>query len=110
MGYMYKWPNCWSLWRTHEMVRTSATRPIVVVPPTQPGIRHSPRAAVAAGNWGVQTAWPHFIAFTHSRQTRKLLLLATSDGACSIRPQQTGEDLTSLTPTSPRRSMSHWPR
>jgi hypothetical protein len=70
------------------MVRTSATRPIVVVPPTQPGIE----AVVATGNWGVQTAWQHFAAFIHSTQTPKPLLLATSDGACSIRPQQTGED------------------
>src|SRR5260370_29786803 len=29
----------------------------------------------------------------------------TSDGACSIRRQQTGEDMTSLTSISPRRSM-----
>src|SRR5260370_8075552 len=70
------------------MVRTSATRPIVVVPPTQPGTE----AVVATGNWGVQTAWQHFAAFIHSTQTPRPPLLATSDGECSIRPQQTGED------------------
>jgi hypothetical protein len=88
------------------MVGTSATRPIVVAPPTQAGIE----AVVATGNWGVQIAWPHFTAFTHSTETPKPLLLATSDGACSIRPQQTGEDLTSLTSIPPRRLMRHWPR
>jgi hypothetical protein len=69
----------------HRRVSTSVTRPIVVV--QQPEIRHSPRS-VAAGKCGVQTAWPHFIVVNHSRQERKLLLLATSDGACCIRPKQ----------------------
>jgi hypothetical protein len=67
------------------MVRTSATRPIVAAPPTQPGIA----AAVATRSWGVPTVWPHFAAFTPWP-----LLLATSDGACSIRRQQTGDDMT----------------
>jgi hypothetical protein len=49
------------------MVRTSATLPIVVVPPTQPRIE-----AVVPRDWGVQTAWPHFTAFTHSRKRPSL--------------------------------------
>jgi hypothetical protein len=81
---------------TPEMVRTSATRPIVVVPPTQLGIE----AVVATENRGVQTAWPHFTAITHSTDVPKPLPLTTSDGACSIRPQPAGEDLTSPTSIS----------
>ena len=70
--------------RTSEMVRTSATRPIVVAPP-QPGIA----AAVATRSWDVPTVWPHLVAFMPWP-----LLLATSDGECSIRRQQAGDDMT----------------
>jgi hypothetical protein len=89
------------------MVRTSATRPIVLVPPTQPEIAD----VLATGNWGVQIAWPHFTAFTYSTEMPRPLLLAMSDGACGIRPQQTGEDFTLpvLTSISPRRSIEALP-
>src|SRR5580704_5771442 len=74
------------LWRTPEGEREGDPANCCG-PPTQPETRHSPRS-VAAGKCGVQTAWPHFIVVNHSRQERKLLLLATSDGACCIRPKQ----------------------
>ena len=59
------------------MARTSATRPIVVVPPSQPGIE----TVVATGNWDAQTAWPHFTAFAHPRKLHAI------DRDCHTQPR-----------------------
>jgi hypothetical protein len=50
-------------------------------------------AALAAGNWGVETAWPHIAALINSNRTPKPLLLAAIEAVASIRPQECGEVL-----------------
>ena len=50
----------------------------------------------AAGNWGVQGAWPHVAALIRSRRTPKPLLLAAIEAAPYIRLEETGELLMDL--------------
>jgi hypothetical protein len=54
-------------------------------------------AVLAAGNWGLEAAWPHVAALIHSGQTPKPLLLAAIEAVPSIRPQEASEVLTDLT-------------
>ena len=44
------------------------------------------QAVWAAGNWGVDAAWPHIAAMIGSEKTEKELLLAAIDAAINIRP------------------------
>jgi hypothetical protein len=53
-------------------------------------------AALAAGIWGVEAAWPHITALIHSRRTPKPLLLAAIGAVPSIRPQEAREVLSRL--------------
>ena len=53
-------------------------------------------AALAAGSWGVEAAWPHIAALIHSRRTPKPLLLAAIGAIPSIRPQEASEVLSRL--------------
>lgn len=53
---------------------------------TNPDIHYE--AVIAAGNWGVDAAWPHVAALVTSGETEKPLLLAAIDAAASIRPQE----------------------
>jgi len=53
-------------------------------------------AVLAAGNWGVDTAWPHVAALLASEGTDKPLLLAAIDAAASIRPHEAAEMLEDL--------------
>jgi hypothetical protein len=60
-----------------------------------PGIQLE--AVLAAGNWGLEAAWPHVAALIHSGQTPKPLLLAAIEAVPSIRPQEASEVLSNLT-------------
>ena len=53
-------------------------------------------AALAAGSWGVEAAWPHIAALIHSRRTPKPLLLAAIGAVPNIRPQEASEVLSRL--------------
>ena len=53
-------------------------------------------AVVAAGNWGLDAAWPHVAALVASRKTSKPLLLAAIGAAASIRPHEALEILDDL--------------
>jgi hypothetical protein len=53
-------------------------------------------AVVAAGNWGLDAAWPHIAGLVTSRTTPKPLLLAAIDAAASIRPHEALEILDDL--------------
>ena len=53
-------------------------------------------AVVAAGNWGLDAAWPHVAALVASRTTPKPLLLASIDAVASIRPHDALELLGDL--------------
>jgi hypothetical protein len=53
-------------------------------------------AVLAAGNWGIEAAWPHVAALIHSGKTPKPLLLAAIEAVPSIRPQEASEILTGL--------------
>ena len=46
------------------------------------------QALQAAGNWGVDAAWPHVAALVNSKRTDKPLLLAAIEAAAGIRPQE----------------------
>ena len=61
---------------------------------TNPDIHYE--AVIAAGNWGLDTAWPHVAALVASRKTQKPLLLAAIDAAASIRPHEAHETLDNL--------------
>jgi hypothetical protein len=61
---------------------------------TNPDIHYE--AVRAAGNWGVDAAWPHVAALVTSRETDKPLLLAAIDAVASIRPQEAFELLDDL--------------
>ena len=61
---------------------------------TNPDIHYE--AVVAAGNWGLDAAWPHVAALVASRKTQKLLLLAAIDAAASIRAHEALEILDDL--------------
>ena len=54
-------------------------------------------AVLAAGNWGLEAAWPQVAALIHSGQTPKPLLLAAIEAVPSIRPQEASEVLSNLT-------------
>lgn len=54
-------------------------------------------AFLAAGNWGVEAAWPHVAALINSDGTPKPLLLAAIEAVPSIRPQEASEVLSGLT-------------
>jgi hypothetical protein len=45
-------------------------------------------AVVAAGNWGLDAAWPHVAALVTAKTTDKPLLLAAIDAIASIRPHE----------------------
>ena len=53
-------------------------------------------AVQAAGNWGVDAAWPHVAALVNSKRTDKPLLLAAIEAAAGIRPQEAPRLLTHL--------------
>jgi hypothetical protein len=61
---------------------------------TNPDIHYE--AVVAAGNWGLDAAWPHVAALVASRKTKKPLLLAAIDAVASIRPHEALEILDDL--------------
>jgi hypothetical protein len=50
-------------------------------------------AVCAAGNWQVDTAWPHIAALVTSKETEKPLLLAAIEAAAFIRPHEAPEIL-----------------
>lgn len=54
-------------------------------------------AICAAGNWGVDAAWPHVVRLVKSKGTDKDLLLAAIDAVASIRPREAGVILVDLT-------------
>jgi hypothetical protein len=53
-------------------------------------------AVCAAGNWGVDAAWPHIAALVASEKTDKDLLLAAIDAIAIIRPEEAAEVLLDL--------------
>jgi len=53
-------------------------------------------AVCAAGNWGIDAAWPHIAALVTSEETEKELLLAAIEAAVFIRPQKASEILRPL--------------
>jgi hypothetical protein len=53
-------------------------------------------AVVAAGNWGLDGAWPHVAALVSSKETDKPLLLAAIDAIASIRPHEAAPMLDDL--------------
>ena len=53
-------------------------------------------AVVAAGNWGVEAAWPHVTVLIHSAKTPKPLLLAAIEAVPSIRPKEAMDVLSEL--------------
>jgi HEAT repeat protein len=53
-------------------------------------------AVCAAGNWGLDAAWPHVTALLASEDTGKPLLLAAIDAVASIRPEEAGPILVDL--------------
>lgn len=60
-----------------------------------PDIHHE--AVSAAGDWGVEAAWPHIAALIRTKGTTKPLLLAAIGAVASIRPQEAPEILGELT-------------
>jgi hypothetical protein len=61
---------------------------------TNPDIHYE--AVVAAGNWGLDAAWPPIAALVSSRKTEKPLLLAAIEAAAGIRPHEALEILGDL--------------
>jgi hypothetical protein len=55
------------------------------------------QAVCAAGNWGVDAAWPHITALITSEKTDKDLLLAAIEAVAIIRPEEASEILGDLT-------------
>jgi hypothetical protein len=53
-------------------------------------------AVEAAGNWELDTAWPHVVALVNDPTTPKPLLLAAVEAVSSIRPEEAGEILADL--------------
>ena len=45
-------------------------------------------AVCAAGNWGLEAAWPHIAALVNGDETDKPLLLAAIEAVASIRPEE----------------------
>ncbi len=54
------------------------------------------QAIRAAGNWGVDAAWPHIAALATAARTDKPLLLAAIDAVAGIRPQEASAVLADL--------------
>src|SRR6266545_4779701 len=54
-------------------------------------------AVSAAGDWGVDAAWPHVVALIRAEGTAKPLLLAAIGAVAAIRPQEAAEILGELT-------------
>jgi hypothetical protein len=54
-------------------------------------------AVCAAGNWGVDAAWPHIVALVGSEKTDKDLLLAAIEAVAFIRPEEASGILLDLT-------------
>lgn len=50
-------------------------------------------AVCAAGNWGIDAAWPHIVALIASEETEKELRLAAIDAAAFVRPHKASEIL-----------------
>ena len=59
-----------------------------------PDIRYE--AVCAAGQWGVEAAWPHVAALIATKGTPKRLLLAVIEAVSSIRPQEASQVLGDL--------------
>jgi hypothetical protein len=55
------------------------------------------QAVCAAGNWGVEAAWPHISKILASKKTDKDLLLAAIDAAAGIRPEEAAVVLADFT-------------
>ncbi|MCX5910351.1 MAG: hypothetical protein NTV04_00340, partial [Deltaproteobacteria bacterium] len=53
-------------------------------------------AVCAAGNWGIDAAWPHIAALVTSEETEKELLLAAIEAAVFILPDKASEILSPL--------------
>ena len=53
-------------------------------------------AVLAAGNWGMDAAWPHVAALITSEETDKPLLLAAIDAVAGIRPDEAAQILDDL--------------
>jgi HEAT repeat protein len=53
-------------------------------------------AVCAAGNWQVDTAWPHIAALITAEDTEKNLLLAAIEAVTGIRPREAEEILIDL--------------
>lgn len=56
-----------------------------------PDIRYE--AVCAAGNWGLDEAWPHVVALVNAEDTDKRFLLAAIDAVAGIRPDEAYEIL-----------------
>jgi hypothetical protein len=54
------------------------------------------QAVCAAGNWGLDAAWPHVVQLVQNSATRKPLLLAAIEAVGNIRPKEAGEVLMDL--------------
>jgi HEAT repeat protein len=54
------------------------------------------QAVSAAGEWGVEEAWPYVTALLESDSTNKVLLLAAIEAAATIRPDEASEVLDHL--------------
>jgi len=54
-------------------------------------------AVSAAGNWGIDAAWPQIATILAAGESDKPLLLAAIEAAANIRPQEAGEFLLALT-------------
>jgi hypothetical protein len=61
---------------------------------TDSAIHHE--AVVAAGNWGVNAAWPHIADLLASESTEKPVLLAAIEAVPTIRPDDAAEVLVDL--------------
>jgi len=54
------------------------------------------QAVCAAGDWGLDGAWPHIVSIIDSRETDKPLLLAAIEAAVYIRPHEAVDILSDL--------------
>lgn len=54
-------------------------------------------AVYAAGNWGLDAAWPHIADIVTARDAEKPLLLAAIDAAACIRPEEAADIIGDLT-------------
>jgi hypothetical protein len=96
------------LWRTPEMVSTSVTRPIVVVHQPNPKfaihLDPLPRANAASKPRGRTSS-----SLTIPGKSASFYCWLRAMAHAAFVRNKTGEDLTSLSSTSPERTMSHWP-